>query len=81
MIGFFSGNSCRSPMAEAIFKHIVKEKQLTDKWDADSAGILRWNIGGLPEPRARKVLEDNNVEYDHLGRLVRIQTGSNAKIY
>ena len=32
------GNICRSPIAEAVFAHLVKERGLTDKWFTDSAG-------------------------------------------
>lgn len=31
------GNICRSPIAEAVFAHLIKERGLTDKWFTDSA--------------------------------------------
>ena len=34
-----TANICRSPIAEAVFAHLIREKQLTDKWFTDSAGI------------------------------------------
>lgn len=68
-------------MAEAIFKHIAKERGIADKWEADSAGILRWNIGGLPEPRACNVLDSHNIFYDHRGRLVYYYTFTISKCY
>lgn len=36
-----SGNICRSPMAEAVFQHMVKQRDLADKFDRiESAGWL-----------------------------------------
>lgn len=32
------GNICRSPMAEAVFRHLVKERGLEGKIIVDSAG-------------------------------------------
>lgn len=33
------GNTCRSPMAEAIFKDMIKKKGLEEKFEVDSAAI------------------------------------------
>lgn len=51
------GNICRSPIAEAIFKNLVKEKGISDRWTVDSAGTGEWNVGDLPDPRALKTLK------------------------
>lgn len=32
------GNTCRSPMAEAVFKNLLKEQNLEDEFEVDSAG-------------------------------------------
>lgn len=39
------GNICRSPMAEAVFRHKVKEAGLEDKIFVDSAGTGHWHVG------------------------------------
>ena len=39
---------CRSPMAEAVFRHMVNKAQLTDKIMIDSAGTGSWHIGDSP---------------------------------
>ena len=31
------GNICRSPIAEAVFAHLIQERGLTDEWFTDSA--------------------------------------------
>jgi tRNA threonylcarbamoyl adenosine modification protein (Sua5/YciO/YrdC/YwlC family) len=35
-----AGNTCRSPMAEGVFNHLVKQKNLNTKMHAESAGLL-----------------------------------------
>jgi protein-tyrosine phosphatase len=48
------GNICRSPAAEAVFRRIVKEKGLEDRFEIDSAGTGDWHVGQLPDERMRK---------------------------
>lgn len=46
------GNICRSPTAEGIMKHLIKEKGLEDKIYIDSAGISAWHKGESPDSRS-----------------------------
>lgn len=39
------GNICRSPMAEAVFRHLVEKKGLSEQISVDSGGIGSWHIG------------------------------------
>ncbi|KAL1131638.1 hypothetical protein AAG570_011251 [Ranatra chinensis] len=64
------GNICRSPIAEAVLLHLLKERGQSDKWRVDSAAIGPWHIGKPPERRATKTLQDNNVEYSHKARQI-----------
>src|SRR4249920_1354347 len=50
-----SGNICRSPLAEAIFRHLAKEAGLEGRFDIDSAGTHGWHEGEPADPRARRV--------------------------
>lgn len=50
------GNICRSPTAEAIFKHFLKERGQSEEWKVDSAGTGEWNLGELPDPRTLRTL-------------------------
>ncbi len=45
------GNICRSPSAEKIMNHLVKQAKLTDKIICDSAGISNYHIGAAPDRR------------------------------
>jgi protein-tyrosine phosphatase len=44
------GNICRSPLAEAAFRHRATEARLPHT--ADSAGTGNWHAGHPPDPRA-----------------------------
>lgn len=55
------GNICRSPMAEAVFRHLVKEEQLADKIEVDSAGTASWHIGKLPHQGTRDILKRHQI--------------------
>lgn len=62
------GNICRSPLAEAIFKHKIKSRGLTEKIEADSCGTSNYHIGDQPDPRTLANAERNGVVIDHCGR-------------
>ena len=46
------GNICRSPMAEGMMKHLVKEQNLNN-FHIDSAGTAAYHVGNLPDSRMR----------------------------
>jgi len=65
------GNICRSPMAEAVFRHLVRLEGLEERFDIDSAGTGSWHIGKPPHPGTRKILDQAGISYDGLtGRQV-----------
>ncbi|CAH1110168.1 unnamed protein product [Psylliodes chrysocephalus] len=66
------GNICRSPIAEAVFQHLVKEKGISDHWVVDSAAIGSWHVGKQPDTRARQILKNHNISYN--GKARQIQT-------
>lgn len=47
------GNICHSPSAEAIMKKLVQDAGLESRIDIDSAGILGYHEGELPDSRMR----------------------------
>ena len=47
------GNICRSPAAQGIFEHVVRERGMTGKIEADSAGTYSGHRGELPDRRMR----------------------------
>jgi protein-tyrosine phosphatase len=64
------GNICRSPMAEAVFLHLVKEAGLQDKIEADSAGTGDWHIGANPHRGTQRILARNAINYTHQSRQI-----------
>lgn len=48
------GNICRSPMAETIFRHLVEECGLEDKFEVDSAGLIDYHEGEQADNRMRR---------------------------
>ncbi|WP_029328974.1 low molecular weight protein-tyrosine-phosphatase [Lentibacillus jeotgali] len=58
------GNICRSPMAEAIFRDLVKKEGLSDKIEVDSAGLGHWHVGELPHEGTREILEEQCISYE-----------------
>lgn len=47
------GNICRSPAAQGIFEHVVRENGMQDRIEADSAGTYSGHRGELPDRRMR----------------------------
>tara|TARA_B100000401_G_C52241920_1_gene455526 strand:- start:40 stop:528 length:489 start_codon:yes stop_codon:yes gene_type:complete len=47
-----TGNICRSPSAEAVFRHIVANENLSDAIIADSVGLHGFHVGEPPDARA-----------------------------
>lgn len=47
-----TGNICRSPTAEAVFRHKVREAGLEPHFRIDSAGTHGYHIGDPPDPRS-----------------------------
>lgn len=46
------GNICRSPTAEAVFRHVVAGAGLAGRIDCDSAGTHDYHIGEPPDKRS-----------------------------
>jgi protein-tyrosine phosphatase len=47
-----TGNICRSPTAEGVFRAHVERAGLADRIEVDSAGTHGYHIGEPPDPRA-----------------------------
>jgi protein-tyrosine phosphatase len=47
-----SGNICRSPTAEGVMRHLVRERGLNGELEIASAGTGGWHIGEPPDQRS-----------------------------
>lgn len=56
-----SGNICRSPLAEGIFRHKVQLAGQEKKISCDSAGIGNWHQGDPADPRSCAVAKKNGI--------------------
>ncbi|MFD1660094.1 low molecular weight protein-tyrosine-phosphatase [Streptomyces caeni] len=63
-----TGNICRSPMAEYVFRAHVEEAGLHGLVEVDSAGTDGWHEGEGADPRTVAVLRDNGYDSDHTAR-------------
>lgn len=55
------GNICRSPMAEAILKHLIKDRDDKNEWLIESCGTARYHVGEQPDERCIKTLQRNDI--------------------
>ena len=63
-----TGNICRSPMAESVFRARIAEAGLDDRVEVDSAGTGGWHEGDGADPRTVSVLEASGYDSGHAAR-------------
>ncbi|PKW08796.1 protein tyrosine phosphatase [Streptomyces sp. 1222.5] len=63
-----TGNICRSPMAESVFRARLAEAGLGDRVEADSAGTGGWHEGEAADPRTVRILEEHGYDAGHVAR-------------
>ncbi|MEU1939173.1 low molecular weight protein-tyrosine-phosphatase [Streptomyces coeruleorubidus] len=63
-----TGNICRSPMAEIVFRARVAEAGLDGLVEVDSAGTGGWHEGDDADPRTVAVLAENGYATAHTAR-------------
>ncbi|MFG2498324.1 low molecular weight protein-tyrosine-phosphatase [Streptomyces sp. NPDC048441] len=63
-----TGNICRSPMAESVFRARLDDAGLGGLVQVDSAGTDGWHEGDGADPRTVAVLEAAGYEGDHVAR-------------
>lgn len=64
------GNICRSPMAEAVFKHLVEHEGLTSHFHIDSVGTSSYHVGDPAHPGTRRVLSDHGIKSVSISRQI-----------
>lgn len=60
------GNICRSPMAEAVMRQKIAQRNLTEKITVDSAGTGNWHVGKPPHEGTREKLDENSISYENM---------------
>jgi protein-tyrosine phosphatase len=62
------GNICRSPLAEGVFRHLVEEAGLSDRFEIDSAGTSGYHAGDSPDSRTVEVAGRRGLVLAHEAR-------------
>lgn len=63
-------NVCRSPIAEAVMRDVIRKLNLQNEWYVDSAAIETWNLGAKPDTRAVRVLSQHHLNTSCCARRV-----------
>lgn len=58
------GNICRSPLAEAVFRHHVREAGLEDVFEIESSGTGQWHVGQQADARMREKAAEYGVSLE-----------------
>ncbi|ANQ48931.1 low molecular weight phosphotyrosine protein phosphatase [Flammeovirga sp. MY04] len=62
------GNICRSPLADGLMLHHLKERGLTDHFHIDSAGTYAGHAGSRADERMRQTAKKHGVELLSIAR-------------
>ncbi|XP_054794550.1 uncharacterized protein LOC129300049 [Prosopis cineraria] len=62
------GNICRSPAAEGVFRHLVKQRALDSNFKIDSAGTINYHEGNEADPRMRAASKRRGIEITSISR-------------
>ena len=65
------GNICRSPAAQGVMEHLIRERGLDGRVVADSAGTIGYHAGSLPDSRMREAAARRGIRLEHRARQVR----------
>jgi protein-tyrosine phosphatase len=64
------GNICRSPSAEAVFRHRVEQAGLRNRFRIDSAGTIGFHTGNRADRRMRQAASGRGYSLDSIARQV-----------
>ena len=62
------GNICRSPLAEGVFAHLIRQNNLHEQITCDSAGTSDYHVGHPADPRSIKIARNYGIELTHRAR-------------
>lgn len=65
------GNICRSPAAEGVFLDLIQKRGIQEQFQVDSAGILSFHQGKLPDSRMRAHAQKRGIELTSRSRPVK----------
>lgn len=63
-----TGNICRSPLCEGVFKDIVKKNKAEADFYVDSSAVTSYEIGNPPDRRTYKLALSRGIKLEHKAR-------------
>jgi len=60
------GNICRSPSAEGVVKHLLRNNKMDHEINVDSAGTHAYHAGEPPDPRAQRAAQRRGIDLSRL---------------
>lgn len=60
------GNICRSPTAEGVFKHLVRQRCLDGEIEVDSAGTHGYHVGEAPDTRTQRAAASRGYDLSNI---------------
>ncbi|XP_057564442.1 low molecular weight phosphotyrosine protein phosphatase-like [Hippopotamus amphibius kiboko] len=64
------GNICRSPIAEAVFRKLVTDQNISDTWRIDSAATSTYELGNPPDYREQACMKKHGIPMSHVARQI-----------
>ncbi|MEM7050911.1 MAG: low molecular weight protein-tyrosine-phosphatase [Acidobacteriota bacterium] len=64
------GNICRSPTAEGVLRHLIRDRGLEERVEVDSAGTIGYHSGEAADPRMRQAAERRGYPLESRARQV-----------
>jgi protein-tyrosine phosphatase len=61
-----TGNICRSPTAEGVFRKLVQHAELEEKILIESAGTISFHTGEAPDPRTQESARKRGIDLSNL---------------
>ena len=61
-----SGNICRSPTAEGVFRHMMLKDGLSEQFHLDSCGIGPWHAGSPPDRRSISAAAGRGIDIGYI---------------
>ncbi|XP_046803750.1 low molecular weight phosphotyrosine protein phosphatase 1-like isoform X2 [Lucilia cuprina] len=65
------GNTCRSPIAEAVMIATIKKYHVYEDWEVDSAAIADWHVGKEPNIRSMNIMKTYKLPYKNRARQIK----------
>ncbi|XP_038956418.1 low molecular weight phosphotyrosine protein phosphatase-like [Rattus norvegicus] len=60
------GNICRSPIAEAVFRKLVIDENVSDNWRIDSVATSTYEVGNPPDYRGQHCVKKHGIHMQHI---------------